>query len=272
MKIVLTETKSDYSRYIFPYIIGGIPEEGDKPSAIFDKGFVLSPSTQHAVCYGLRRSIRIRLTDFTPSSENRRILRKGADFSYKLVRREDFLYTEEWQKLCRQFAGERFGEGVMDDARLARMFNSSMVTHVMLFTDSIAGKDIGLTLVYAEPNKAAYLFYSFYDLTYYARNLGMYQATSVVKYFADHGYEYCYLGTGYQRKSLYKTQFKGVQFFTGFRWSSNLDELKHLVEQDEGSQEELISPMHRPSYLGPFYPADKETLLTSLDVTPKIVL
>ncbi|HEU5187331.1 MAG TPA: hypothetical protein VFT87_02390 [Candidatus Saccharimonadales bacterium] len=253
-------------------MIGAIPEEGDKPSAIFDKGFIVSPSTQHAVCYGLRRSIRIRLADFVPSSENRRILRKGADFSYKLVRREDFLFTQEWRNLCKQFAGERFGEGVMDDVRLARMFESPMTTHVMVFTGSTAGKGIGITLLYVEPNKAVYLFYSFYDLTYYARNLGMYQATSVVKYFADLGYEYCYLGTGYQRKSLYKTQFKGVQFFTGFRWSNNLDELKHLVEQDEGLQEEPAGPMHRPSYLGPFYPADKETLLAALEVTPEVVL
>ena len=72
-----------------------------------------------------------------------------------------------------------------------------------------------------------------YDLEYFQRNLGMYMMTWAVSHFATAGFQAVHLGTCYSQRALYKTQFPGIQFFNGFRWSPNLDELKFLLDRDE---------------------------------------
>jgi len=54
-----------------------------------------------------------------------------------------------------------------------------------------------------------------------------------VNWAKESGKEYLYLGTCYEESALYKTEFKGVEFFNGFRWSDNLEELKGLVMRSE---------------------------------------
>jgi len=59
----------------------------------------------------------------------------------------------------------------------------------------------------------------------------MFMMTSAVKFFAEQGFRHVYLGTCYSRSALYKTQFPGIQFFNGFKWSDNIEELKYLVDR-----------------------------------------
>jgi hypothetical protein len=47
--------------------------------------------------------------------------------------------------------------------------------------------------------------------------------------------QYIYLGTAYTSGSLYKSQFNGFEFFNGFSWSDNLEELKYLVNRDSSN-------------------------------------
>ena len=61
----------------------------------------------------------------------------------------------------------------------------------------------------------------------------MFMMTSAVELFAGRGCKNLYLGTCYSESALYKTQFAGAEFFNGFRWSDNLDELKFLLRRDQ---------------------------------------
>jgi hypothetical protein len=87
--------------------------------------------------------------------------------------------------------------------------------------------------LYLESRELAYYYYAFYDLNYYARNLGMFMMTSAVALFAGRGFRHLYLGTCYSQNALYKTQFAGSEFFNGFRWSGDLDELKFIIRRDK---------------------------------------
>jgi arginyl-tRNA--protein-N-Asp/Glu arginylyltransferase len=86
----------------------------------------------------------------------------------------------------------------------------------------------------------AYYYYAFYDLNYYSRNLGMYMMTFAVSHFKEAGFPYLYLGSCYLENALYKTQFKGAEFFNGVRWSSDLRELKYLIQRGKQEQEEHL--------------------------------
>jgi arginyl-tRNA--protein-N-Asp/Glu arginylyltransferase len=231
VKLLFSEQNSDYDNYQFPYAIWAVPEEGEKPADIFDAGFL--PSSRYLDRFYLCRQVRVNLGKFKPSSENRRILRKGAGIEVKLVPRDKFDFTPERRLFFKTYADIKFGKDVMSYERLDALFDSPIISHLLVFTDAQTGKEVGVATLYLESRALAFYYYAFYDLNYYARNLGMFMMTSAVALFAERGAKHLYLGTCYSDSALYKTQFAGAEFFNGFRWSDNLKELKFLLHRDQ---------------------------------------
>lgn len=230
MKLVFSEHVSDYGHYIFPYAVWAFPEKGEKPRQLFDAGFL--PSSRNLDRFYLCRQVRVDLTQFKPSSENRRILRKGEGIQVKLVPRKKFKFTAQRREFCQGYADIKFGKGTMSGERLDNLFASPLISHVLVYTDTATDSEIGLAMVYCDAKALAFYYYAFYDLNYFQRNLGMFMMTSGVNLFAERGTRHIYLGSCYSKNALYKTQFAGAEFFNGFRWSQNLKELKHLLERD----------------------------------------
>ena len=231
MKILFSESQADYTHYIFPYAIWAFPEPGETPADLFKQGFL--PSSRNLDRFYLCRQVRIPLRQFRASSENRRVLRKGAGIEARLVPRQEFDYTSERRRFYKTYADIKFGKEVMSLERLDALFSGKIISHVLLFTDAATGAEVGTVCLFLEPPALAYYYYAFYDLNYYSRNLGMYMMTSAVALFAERGFTFLYLGTCYHSNALYKTQFSGAQFFSGTRWSNNLEELKYLVRREQ---------------------------------------
>lgn len=252
MRIVFSEHHSDYQNYIFPYAIWGFPEAGETAAKMFAHGFL--PASRKMDRFYLCRHVRVKLGAFQASSENRRILRKGEGISAKLIPRDSFKYSKRRRRSYKNYADIKFGKDVMTFKRLDRLFGSKMVTHCLVFTDDATGREVGTVTLYLEPGELAFYYYAFYDLNYYSRNLGMYMMTSSVKFFADAGYDYLYLGSCYNKNALYKTQFGGAEFFNGFGWSSNIAELKYLIRRDHPGVEHHL--LETPDFCKRFYDGD----------------
>ncbi len=232
MKLLFSEAKSDYAHYIFPYAIWAVPEAGESAADFFQRGFL--PSSREMDRFYLCRNLRVDLRRHSPSSENRRILRKGADIQAALVARADFDYSAERREFYKTYADIKFGKDIMPFERLDSLFRSKITSHLLVFTDLKSGKEVGAVTLFVEGDRLAYYYYAFYDLNYYSRNLGMFMMTSAVGFFKERGCEYLYLGSCYSQNALYKTQFAGVEFFNGVRWSQDLEELKYLIQRDSG--------------------------------------
>ena len=230
MKLLFSEAKSDYGHYLFPYVIWAMPEAGERPAELFNAGFL--PAANRLDHFYLCRQVRVQLAGFHPSSENRRILRKGAGIAVRLVPRAEFAYTPAVRELCKRCADARFGKEVMSCERLDALFHSPVLTHLLVFTDSHSGADIGVATLYLEDDALAFYRFGFYELDYFNRSLGLFMMTSALGIFAGRKCRHVYLGTCYSESALYKTQFAGVEFFNGFRWSENLEELKHQLRRD----------------------------------------
>jgi len=231
MKLLFSEQNSSYEHYQFPYAIWAVPEAGETPSDIFNAGFL--PSSRNLDRFYLCRQVRLNLARFKPSSENRRILRKGAGIDVKLVTRDKYDYTPAKRDFFKTYADIKFGKDVMTFERLDALFNSPIISHLLVFTDVAGGNEVGVATLYVEGRELAYYYYAFYDLNYYARNLGMFMMTSAAAWFAERNFKQLYLGTCYSQTALYKTQFAGAEFFNGFCWSSDLDELKFIIRRDK---------------------------------------
>ena len=252
MKLLFSEAKADYDHYIFPYAIWAFPEAGETPGDLFNRGFL--PSSRNLDRFYLCRQVRVNLAKFKPSSENRRILRKGADVEVKLVPRAQFDYTPERRLFFKTYADIKFGKDVMSFERLDALFAAPIISHLLVFTDVQTGAEVGTATLYVESNEMIFYYYAFYDLNYYARNLGMFMMTSAATRFSEMGLRFLYLGTCYSRNALYKTQFAGAEFFNGFCWSDNMDELKYLLHREERPQHQHL--LESTEYREAFYSGD----------------
>jgi hypothetical protein len=215
-------------------VIWAVPEQGEAPADLFNAGFL--PSARGLDQFYLCRNVRVDLAKFKPSSENRRILRKGEGIAMKLVPRADFDLTSARRKFYEDYAAARFGPGVMPPERLELTFNSPVATHLLVFTAAPSGAELGVAVLYLEAPRVAFYRFSFYDLNHFNRSLGLFMMTSAVVYFAQEKFGHLYLGTCYSERALYKTQFAGMEFFNGFRWSASPDELKFQLRREKGNR------------------------------------
>lgn len=248
MKLAFSELKSDYARYTYPYVVWAFPEAGETPADFFERGFL--PASPDLSRFYLCRNIRVQLGQFELSSENRRILRKGAGILSEIVPRTEFDYTEARRHSWKTYADQRFGEDVMGFTRMDRLMNSPVISHLLVYREEATGKELGTALLYLEPDRVAYYYFAFYDLAAFQRSLGMFMMTSAVQHFANIGYGAIHLGTCYSERALYKTQFAGVQFCNGAGWSANLDELKFLIRREQAPVDKHL--FDTPEYLERF--------------------
>lgn len=241
MKLLFSEFAPDYSRYLYPYVVWGIPESHETPADLYAAGF--HPASPQLDRFSLCRHLRVQLAAFMPSSENRRILRKGESITCELVPRSEYRYDDAARESWLAFAEDRFGAGVMPLERLDGLMASRVISHVLRFLDlAEGGREVGTALLYLEPLRMAHYYYAFYDRTHANRSLGLYMMTCALQHFQAAGFAHVYLGTCYSERALYKTQFSGVEFFNGVCWSDRVDDLKFLVRRDANARHLLQEP------------------------------
>lgn len=224
MKFIFSESNPDYKNYTYPYAIWAIPESATEVVELYERGFL--PSHKPRFC--LTRSTRITLSKFKLTYRARRKLKICQDVDMELTDTSKFEMTSSTEQMCLQCASLRFGKGVVDEQRLSRIMSPGNATHVMHFTTG--KKTVGLVTINIIENIAHYNF-AFYDTTLPKKSLGTFMLTATADYFSQRHYSHLYMGTCYGKRFLYKTHFEGFEFFNGAHWSSNIDELKFLIDR-----------------------------------------
>ncbi|MCC6231834.1 MAG: GNAT family N-acetyltransferase [Verrucomicrobiales bacterium] len=243
MKLLFSEYDPDYSRYLYPYVVWATPEPHETPADLYDAGF--HPASPDLDRFTLCRQLRVRLSEFRPSSENRRILRKAAGLRVEVCARADYVYTSERRSAWLAFAEERFGAGIMPGERLDALMHGRVITHLLRCVETRAGGEeveVGAVLMYLEPLRMAHYYYAFYDRAHPNRSLGLAIMTLAVRHFQGAGYTHLYLGTCYSERALYKTQFHAMEFSQGTGWSSRVDGLRGLIRRDARRRHLLQEP------------------------------
>src|SRR5258708_200280 len=105
MKLLFSESEPDYSRYLYPYVIWAIPDADESPADLFNAGFL--PGARGLEQFYLCRNLRVDLALYKPSSENRRVLRKGGGIVMKLLPRGEFDFTGARKEFCLRYAEVR---------------------------------------------------------------------------------------------------------------------------------------------------------------------
>ncbi len=175
------------------------------------------------------RSVRIDLSKFEISSENRRILNKNKDINLKVE--ELPLKSYEWSiaKLGKDFYETKFGPNIMSAQKIKELLtNSENSNFNSLFIYSIDKLVLGYSIAYKNKSILHYS-YPFYDLTKSSKDLGLGMMTLAIKYAKDSNLKYVYLGSLQRPSDTYKLQYSGIEWFDGKDWQDDVSEVKKLL-------------------------------------------
>lgn len=242
MKIFRSESLVDYATYTFNYATYCLQENPEELSAIYDLGF-LPYSNQldlNAQAYYLARSLRVDLDRFKQSSENRRVLKHLADrdphFEIHPINSFD-LNNPSFLRYCLDFSKERFSEPLSEE-RLQYILNWPSLTHIIEFflDKSTVGYVLGIM-----DQQTFHYWFAFFDLSNPSLSLGKWMMYSAIEMAAESNLKHVYLGTCYGEKSLYKVRdFKGLAYFDGNDWSTDMKELKNKCKTDALAKADLF--------------------------------
>ncbi len=234
MKIFRSESFVDYKTYTFNYATYCIKEHQKELPEIYAKGFLpySNDIDLEVETYYLARSLRVDLKMFKESSENRRVARKMETLapSFEVLPIDNFNIDDpKFKSYCLNFANERFSEPISPE-RLDYILHSKSISHIFEF--KIGAKTVGYVIGIIEKGSLHYWF-AFFDLDQQAFSLGKWMMFSVIKWASEQELDYVYLGTCYGEKSLYKVRdFKGLSYFNGNQWDSNIKTLKLKCKMD----------------------------------------
>ncbi|CAB3764375.1 hypothetical protein [Paraburkholderia solisilvae] len=259
MKILFSEATDDYANYQFSYVIWGVPENTDRINNVFNAGFL--PTSGPPEHYYLARSVRVDLSRFSLSSENRRILRKFENLRLDILEKNDNLFDKTVQSMCLRSADQRFGPNVMSEVRLKRIVEGRQTSHILLYF--IDDELVGLVTALIEAPHFVHYNFAFHETDAHFKSLGIFMMTSAISKFSQLGFDHIYLGTCYSARSLYKAQFKGFEFFNGLRWSNDMQELNFLINRSR-QQHKIPHLLECHDYLDQFLPKLDDSALAAV--------
>lgn len=178
------------------------------------------------------RSLRVNLEMFELSSENKRVLKKAESVVCSLEQLPYHSYHWSIGKMASDFYSTKFGEGIMSANKIKELFTDpkqSNMNSVFVFRDT--EEPIGYCLTH-QTSRIIHYSYPFYNLQPTTYNLtGIAMMTKAILYAQEHDKTFVYLGSVHDKKSLYKLQFKGLEWWDNDHWNTDIHHLKNIVTE-----------------------------------------
>ncbi len=208
-------------------------------NALYNEGYVFTRRGKGVMHQ--TRSLRIDLSKFELSSENRRVLKKTEHM--KLISSSLPFQNYHWSigKMGHDFYENKFGHGTFSANKIKELLtdaDKSNFNRVLVY--KIHADKTGYCIA-LETNEILHYSYPFYELvarTSDVSNIGMGMMLRAILWSKEghvkpDGHvaskKYIYLGSAQRPTDTYKLQFDGIEWFDGKSWSSNLVELKKLL-------------------------------------------
>lgn len=208
------------------------------------------------------RSLRIDLSKFKLSSENRRVIKKTEEL--KLTKFPLPYADYHWSigKLGKDFYETKFGLKTFSANKIKELMTEPDKSNFnCVFVYSVGTDTVGAQNLVPSPTNTAARAENFLplqqtnvgycialetnDLIHYCYPFYVLQATSyklppntglgmmlrAIELAQDKGKKYLYLGSFQRPTDTYKLQFEGLEWFDGHEWQTSLEELKKMYDQ-----------------------------------------
>lgn len=198
------------------------------------------------------RSVRIDLSKFKLSSENRRVLRKNNNLELKTVPLPHPNYDWNIHKLGFEFYTKKFGDKTFSANKIKELLTDNAKSNFNLLltystchpeqpsSDRVYPREAGEGSLKADKAPIGYTIcmqtkniihysYPFYNLSSDNTNLGIGMMTEAIVWAKENNKQHVYLGSAKDSASLYKFQFEGVEWFDGDKWENDVEKLKKIL-------------------------------------------
>lgn len=177
------------------------------------------------------RSLRIDLSKFELSSENRRVLRKTEEITLKVTTLPSSEYHWTIGKMGKDFYQQKFGDGTFSANKIKELMNDETKSNfTTLFSYTVENETLGYCIA-RETDDMIHYCYPFYDLSKSPKDMGLGMMTRAVVFAKEQKKKYLYLGSAQRPNDTYKLQFEGVEWFDGEQWKSDTETLKILLSK-----------------------------------------
>jgi len=156
---------------------------------------------------------RCNLSNYSLSSENRRILRKTDHFTHKSVPLSSFEYTPEVQKQIFSWIKNLGWDFPISSVKT--IFKSHIFNQLYIWFDG--DKVIGYSVCYTSAH-ISHIAYVFYDPEYSRSDLPIRLVLQFVIDSNDQHLNYCYLGRFSDEVGYYKRNMPGFEYFQDGLW------------------------------------------------------
>lgn len=198
-------------------------------SSLYNDGFLFTRINKGVM--DQTRSMRVDLSQFELSSENRRIIKKTDGLTLTSIALPYPDYHWSIGKMGKDFYEQKFGDGTFSANKLKELLTDADESHFnTLFAYSVNNETIGYAVCY-ENNDILHYCYPFYTVETAPKDMGMGMMLRALIYAKEQGKRYAYLGSAQRPNDTYKLQFSGVEWFDGEKWQKNLEELKNLLQK-----------------------------------------
>ena len=158
-------------------------------------------------------SCRSNLTDFSLSSENRRILNKTSEFNFKVLPLNQFSFTPTTQKQIHQWLATLQWDFPI--ASVKTIFNNHIFNQLYLW--SIKDTVVAYAICLVTPT-ISHIAYVFYNPIYARSNLPIRMVLQCIIDSQTNHLSYCYLGQFSETNGFYKRNMPGFEYFANNRW------------------------------------------------------
>ena len=197
-------------------------ENGWCPSNIWYSANTNFKKNNKIIWYQSRQS-RINLSKYKKSKSERRLRKKifNYNINYKLTKFPNFdLLYDIYKKYVKY---KQYKDYMSKNSFLESYSNSD---DFFIVYDDIAFSVVEI----CSKNLISHQFcwdYENPDLS-----LGKFSTYIEIDFALNNNLQNVYLGPSYESNSIYKSHFKGFEFWTGRKWSSNKEAFKYLLDKD----------------------------------------
>lgn len=230
MRIFQREFGERYESYEFGYATYTTLEVTDSRTDVYAAGFLphsADPSVRDL--FYMARSVRVPLSAFRETSENRRIFKKfDGLFAQTMLSKEELVADPLFLPCFLEYFKTHHGERVMAEERARGILATPHPLRAVRYQAD--GVLAGYALEIVDDDFAHY-WYSCYTPAYADSSFGMWLMLDAVRRAKKEGRAYSYLGTAYGSKGRYKTNFEPLEWWDGSVWNTDVKLLKERIAE-----------------------------------------
>lgn len=200
-------------------------DESDDINKLYDKGYVFT-RIEKGIMHQTR-SVRIDISRFNLTSENRRILRKGENIMMEIINIPYQDYNWKIGKMAKDFYDKK-ANGAFSANKIKELITTEDNFNTLFkFSDNVS--DMGYAISFKN-NEMIHYCYPFYEIEKSMKDMGLIMMNKVINFAKENNHKYVYLGSLQRPSDVYKLQFEGIEWFDGEKWKTNTEEVRKVLE------------------------------------------